>query len=345
MYSTAPFFRTYFQRLGVKSVLFSDFTSQKLYKKTAGRGSIDPCFPSKIAISHVYNLIYKEGVSHIFFPCIRMVKGEIHEALNHWACPALAATPEVVKAAFTLEKDEFMERDIKFLNPVLDIAEWDVFERQLLTCFRTAFHISKKENQRAMEAALTVWENSINMLRFKAEQKIRELEIGGEIGIVLLGRPYHNDPGINHGILDELNRFGYPIFTIESLPRNGDIVTRLFDKETGENTNHHHLDVRDIWSRCYSENTSLKVWAAKFVSRHPNLIALDLSSFRCGHDAPLYSVLDEIFDRSSSPYFTFHEIDENKPVGSINIRVETIHYFLKRYKEDLLQCQKFSLVV
>ncbi len=273
-----------------------------------------------------------------------MVKGEIHEAIYHWACPALAATPEVVKAAFTLEKDEFLEKDIKFLNPVFDIAELDVFERQLYTCFRTVFHISKKENQRAMEAALTEWESSINKLRLKAEQKLRELEIEGEIGIVLLGRPYHNDPGINHGILDELNRYGYSIFTIESLPRNGDIVTRLFDKEKRENTAH-HLDVRDVWSRCYSENTSLKVWAAKFVSRHPNLIALDLSSFRCGHDAPLYSVLDEIFNRSSSPYFTFHEIDENRPVSSIKIRVETIHYFLKRYKEDLLQCQKFSLVV
>jgi predicted CoA-substrate-specific enzyme activase len=344
MYSTAPFFRTYFKSLGVKNVVFSDFTSQKLYKKTAGRGSIDPCFPSKIAISHVYNLLNKAGVSHIFFPCIRMVKGEIHEAIYHWACPALAATPEVVKAAFTLEKDEFQERNIKFLNPVLDIAEWDVFNRQLHACSRTALHVSKKENQRAVEAALSEWETSINILRTKAEKKLHEIEIGGDIGIVLLGRPYHNDPGINHGILDELNRLGYPIFTIESLPRNGDIVNRLFEKDRRENTTN-HLDVRDVWSRCYSENTSLKIWAAKFVSRHPNLIALDLSSFRCGHDAPLYSVLDEIFDRSSSPYFTFHEIDENKPVGSIRIRVETIHYFLKRYKEDLLQCQKFSLVV
>lgn len=29
------------------------------------------------------------------------------------------------------------------------------------------------------------------------------------------------------------------------------------------------------------------------------------------------------------------DIDENKPTGSIRIRVETIHYFLKRYAEDM----------
>jgi predicted nucleotide-binding protein (sugar kinase/HSP70/actin superfamily) len=63
---------------------------------------------------------------------------------------------------------------------------------------------------------------------------------------------------------------------------------------------------------------------------------LDLSSFRCGHDAPIYSVIEEIMDRSGTPYFTFHEIDENKPSGSIKIRVETIDYFLTEYRNELL---------
>ena len=99
------------------------------------------------------------------------------------------------------------------------------------------------------------------------------------------------------------------------------------------------MDIRDVWGKCYSENTSLKVWAAKFVSRHPNLIALDLSSFRCGHDAPLYSLLDDIFSLSPSPYFTFHEIDENKPESSIKLRVETMHYFLQRLRGERLNTE------
>src|SRR5262249_17918128 len=39
--------------------------------------------------------------------------------------------------------------------------------------------------------------------------------------------------------------------------------------------------------------------------------------------------------KSGTPYFSFKDIDENKPSGSIRIRVETIHYFLKRYVEDM----------
>ena len=87
----------------------------------------------------------------------------------------------------------------------------------------------------------------------------------------------------------------------------------------------------------YSENTSRKVWAAKYVARHPNLVALELSSFKCGHDAPIYSVVEEIVEHSGTPYFCFKDIDENKPTGSIKIRVETIGYFLKRYREDMIR--------
>ncbi|MGH9450277.1 MAG: hypothetical protein ACRD11_07000, partial [Terriglobia bacterium] len=100
------------------------------------------------------------------------------------------------------------------------------------------------------------------------------------------------------------------------------------------------MDIRDVWKNSYSENTSQKVWAAKFTARHPNLVALELSSFKCGHDAPIYSVVEETVTKSGTPYFSFKDIDENKPTGSIKIRVETIGYFLKRYREDMVRNKK-----
>jgi hypothetical protein len=69
-------------------------------------------------------------------------------------------------------------------------------------------------------------------------------------------------------------------------------------------------------------------------------VALELSSFKCGHDAPIYSVVEEIVEHSGTPYFCFKDIDENKPTGSIRIRVETIGYFLKRYREDMVRNKK-----
>jgi len=65
-----------------------------------------------------------------------------------------------------------------------------------------------------------------------------------------------------------------------------------------------------------------------------------MSNFKCGHDAPIYTVVEEIVEHSGTPYFCFKDIDENKPAGSIKIRVETIGYFLKRYREDMIEARE-----
>ena len=99
----------------------------------------------------------------------------------------------------------------------------------------------------------------------------------------------------------------------------------------------HALDIRDVWKNAYSASTNTKIWAAKFTARHPNLVALEVSNFKCGHDAPIYTVIEDIIENSGTPYFCFKDLDENKPTGSIRIRVETIDYFLRRYREEVIR--------
>ena len=73
------------------------------------------------------------------------------------------------------------------------------------------------------------------------------------------------------------------------------------------------------------------MWAAKFAARHPNLVAVELSNFKCGHDAPIYSTIEAIVESSGTPYFAFKDLDENRPAGSIKLRLQTIDYSLGRY--------------
>jgi predicted nucleotide-binding protein (sugar kinase/HSP70/actin superfamily) len=178
--------------------------------------------------------------------------------------------------------------------------------------------------------------NNVTM-RAAARETLEVLEKEERLGVVLLGRPYHNDPGVNHEILEEFQKLGYPVFTEDCLPIDDDILWKLFGDEVVAGDIPHPLSLNDVWKNSYSENTSRKVWAAKYVARHPNLVALELSSFKCGHDAPIYTVVEEIVEHSGTPYFCFKDIDENKPTGSIRIRVETIGYFLKRYREDMVR--------
>src|SRR6202021_834624 len=174
-------------------------------------------------------------------------------------------------------------------------------------------------------------------MRDKARDVLDELECEDRIGIVMLGRPYHHDPGLNHEILDEFQKLGYPLFPQSTLPIDEDILDRLFGEEVRAGLITHPLDIQDVWKNRYSTSTNHKVWAAKFTARHPNLVALEVSSFKCGHDAPIYGVIEGIIEQSGTPYFSFKDLDENKPSGSIRIRVETIDYFLRRYREDIVE--------
>ena len=144
----------------------------------------------------------------------------------------------------------------------------------------------------------------------------------------------------NHEIMEEFQKLGYPVFSQSLLPMDEDILDRLFGEEVRSGAITHALDIRDVWKNAYSGSTNIKIWAAKFTARHPNLVALELSSFKCGHDAPIYGVVEGIVEQSGTPYFCFKDLDENKPTGSIRIRVETIDYFLRRYREEVIRKRK-----
>jgi activator of 2-hydroxyglutaryl-CoA dehydratase/predicted nucleotide-binding protein (sugar kinase/HSP70/actin superfamily) len=342
-YSTNPLFSAYFECLGIpaKNLVYSDFTTEELYKEGAKRGSIDPCFPSKLALPHVHNLLYKKHAKKvldlIFFPMIDDLRSGLVNTQGCRACPTVTATPESAKAAFTKEGDVFAEKGVRYVNPLVNIAQPRLFERQMYAQFKDILGLSKAENERAVAAGYEALDEYEANLRREGRAALDMLERENKLGIVVLGRPYHNDPGINHDILVEFQKLGYPIFTQDSLPLDEDILDRLFGEEVraGEITG--PMDIVDVWKNAYSENTNRKVWAAKYTARHPNLVALELSNFKCGHDAPIYSTIEEIVECSGTPYFNFKDLDENKPSGSIKIRVETISYFLTRYREEMLE--------
>jgi len=347
MYSVNPIFSAYFEALGIpaENIVYSDYTSETLYKEGAKRGAIDPCFPSKVGIPHVHNLLYvhhkKKRLDIIFCPMIDDLPSDLKFAQDHRACPTVPTTPEAIKAAFTKEGDIFKENGILFLDTFVNPGKPTLLAKQLYEEFKDILGISWEENLRAVQEGLKAQEHfQSGILRAQGREILKKLEAEHRIGIVILGRPYHNDPGINHEILEEFQKIGYPVLTQMSLPIDEDIVGPLFAEDVKAGVIRHPMDISDAWKNSYSENTSQKVWAAKYTARHPNLVALELSSFKCGHDAPVYSVVEEIVTRSGTPYFSFKDIDENKPTGSIKIRVETIAYFLKRYREEMVYRQQ-----
>src|ERR1700738_2378308 len=354
IYTYAPLFNAYFESLGLQpeNIIYSDYTSSDLYRAGASRGAIDPCFPAKIGISHVYNLIQekhrKKPLDVIFFPMYDILHSPLVKIVGSNACPTVTATPETVKAAFTKENDVFAEHNVKYVDPVLNFADRKLFAYQMLQAWQPILGLSQEENDRAVEVGYKALENYESSIRRRAREGLDQLELEDRIGIVILGPhgpllagpPFPHHPRPKSQVMDEFQKLGYPIFSQNTLPLDEDMLERLFGEEVRAGVISSPLDIGDAWKTSYSCSTSHKVWAAKFTARHPNLVALEISSFKCGHDAPIYGVIEGIIEQSGTPYFCFKDLDENKPSGSIKIRVETIDYFLRRYREQIIQRRK-----
>ncbi len=329
MYLYSPFFSTYFRTLGVK-VVYSDYTSAELWSRGNKWGAIDPCFPAKVAPAHVYNLLEKKEATHIFFPIITHLHSSVRNTLGNNACVIQMGTPEVVKAVFTRDNNFFEQYGVTYLNPLISMDNPIEMHSVLFDYFSEMLGCTEDENAWAVQQGIAAMNRYYDSLEAQGAEILNDLVENDKIGVLLISHPYHHDPGLNHGILEQLQLRGFPILSIESLPEADSFIAPLFEKEGGDS-----FDISDVWMRNFNRNTNLKVMAAKIAARHPNLAVVDLSSFKCGHDAPTYSYIAKILDESKTPHFLFHDIDQNRPGATFAIRIDTIEYFLRAEEKKL----------
>jgi predicted nucleotide-binding protein (sugar kinase/HSP70/actin superfamily) len=342
LFSTGPFFRAYFEALGIPktNVVFSDETTEELWVKGGKYGSIDPCFPSKVAQAHVHNLLFeqhseKRPLKYVFFPILTHVPNWIVDTVDNASCPIVAGCPDVMKAAFTKEVDFFAARGIEYLDPALSFVEPTLMRRRLFETFGPRLGITEDENDFACKEGWRALDAFERDLQDKGRAILETVEAEDRVAILMLGRPYHSDPGLNHGIPEEFQVLGYPILSVRSIPRDPKYLERFYREDIEQGRCKSGLELNHVWPENYSVNSSQKVWAAGFAARHPNVVVLDLSSFKCGHDAPTYGLIDAIIETSKTPYAALHDIDANKPAGSIKIRVKTYAHALKLHEERL----------
>ncbi|UFJ42709.1 acyl-CoA dehydratase activase-related protein [Brevibacillus humidisoli] len=341
IWSTAPFWRTYFETLGIdkRNIVFSDFTSEEMWQEGGKYGSIDPCYPSKVAQAHIHNLLFKhherKALNYIFFPCITHIPTHLQNVVDSASCPIVAGAPNVIKAAFTKEVNFFETRGVTYLDPAVTFTELHMMKQQLYQAFQDELEITEDESDFAVEQA---WQ-AMNLFDAEMQERgkviLEQVEEENRIAILMIGRPYHSDPGLNHGVLEEFQVLGYPILSMRSIPKDEAWLRRFFRDDLENGRVEYALDVTDVWPENFSSNSVQKVWAAKFAARHPNVAVLDLSSFKCGHDAPTYGLIDSIISTAGTPYSALHDIDANKPSGSIKIRVKTYAHSLGLHEERL----------
>ncbi len=298
MYENYPFWFTFFTNLGFRVVL-SPASSKAIYEMGSETiPSESACYPAKLVHGHIQWLI-NHGLKTIFYPSITYERQEQSEANNCFNCPMVISYPDVIRNNL----DDLATNGVHYLNPFLPYNDMGRLTRRLTEELK-AFGIGKREIKSALQAAWDEDEKFKADIRAQGETVMRELKLRGRQGIVLAGRPYHLDPGINHGIHQFIRSCGLAVLTEDSVSHLGEVQRPL--------------RVVDQWmyhSRLYA--------AAEYAAGQPELELIQLNSFGCGLDAITTEQVQEILSRNGRLY-TAIKIDEISNLGGARIRIRTL---------------------
>lgn len=327
MFENYPFWFTFFTKLGFRVVL-SDASTKKTYE--AGIESIpseNACYPAKISHGHIMNLLEKNP-DFIWMPCAKWERQEDEGAGNHYNCPIVMSYSESLR----LNIDELSAPGAPaFLNPYLPYDKKEKLKRRLYVELveahpelmgRSVKLPTHREVDEAVDLAWAEDEQFKADMRAKGEETLAWIEENQAHGIVLAGRPYHNDPEINHAIPELLTGFGLAVLTEDSVAHLGKLERpiRLVDQWM------YH-------TRLYA--------AAKLVTMRDDLDLVQLNSFGCGLDALTTDQVQEILEASGKVY-TLIKIDEVSNLGAVRIRIRSLLAALKEQADERAEAESFA---
>ncbi len=291
-----PFWTTFLTKLGFE-VVRSDVSSRDMYQK--GQHSIPSdtvCYPAKLMHGHIDNLLAK-GVDAIFYPCMTYNLDE-HRSDNCYNCPVVAYYPELL-AANVSELQDF-----DFMMPYFELTHHKEFIKQAHRFFGGKYpSIKKKHIAAAAEAAYQALDAYYAAIRAEGQKAIAYADAHGLQIAVVVGRPYHIDPEINHGIDQMVTSYGMVVVS-------EDAVWQL-----AEAPKVHVLNQWTYHSRMYS--------AANYVVHKENAQLIQLVSFGCGIDAITTDEIRSIVEQGGKIY-TQLKIDEINNLGAAKIRIRSM---------------------
>ncbi|MDY7080051.1 MAG: acyl-CoA dehydratase activase [Chloroflexota bacterium] len=304
MYENFPFWNTLFVECGFK-VQLSAASSNALYEEGVETiMSENICFPAKLAHGHIYDLI-KARVDRIFFPMVFYEQDGFADSVNSYNCPIISGYPDVMRSAIDPEG--------KFGIP-LDMPAINFQDKRLL---RRACHqylaglgVGAKTFRRAFDRAVEAQQKYKAKVRAIATDILNEANADGRPVILLMGRPYHADPQINHKVPEILTDFGLDVITEDAIP--------LTPNQTLDNQ--HVLTQWEYSNRFYH--------AARWVGQQDHVETVQLNSFACGPDAINVDEVKSILCAYGKSY-TIIRIDEIESIGSVKLRLRSMIESLK----------------
>ena len=309
MYEMLPFWYAFFKSLGY-TVKTSGFSNRAMYIK--GQGTIPSdtvCFPAKMMHGHIQTLI-EMGVDVIFYPGMTYHFDE-HKGRKNYNCAVISGYPEVIGANTVNFGDityicDYVGPHVKSKFPE-KIKE--ILEKRLNTSF------AKSEIKKACNAAYSEYENYVAKVRAKGDEIIKRAKEENKKIILLAGRPYHNDPLVNHELPELLVSMGVPVLTADSLPDLPDVELRK--------------SRIDIVNNFHARMLGSSILAAQ----NDHLEYIQIVSFGCGHDAVLSDEIVRMMKEISGKAPLILKVDESDAQGPLRIRVRSFIETIRRKRK------------
>lgn len=293
-----PFWHTLFSNLGY-GIKISSPSSHELY--TLGQNTIvsdTACYPAKLMHGHVESLLEK-NVDYIFAPSLTYNIDE-RKGDNHYNCPVVAYYPEVIRCNVK------MKGKTQLLSPFLDISNEKKFPKYfVLQMEKYGIKLDEREVRIASLKAYKVLEDYKKEIREEGKRIIEEARKKNIPLVVLMGRPYHVDSEINHGIDTLLLSLGNAVITEDSVSED---VEKFKTMVLNQWTYHSRLYSAAKWVRDRKDNKTLMV---------------HLVSFGCGVDAITGDETRAIIESGGGVY-TQIKIDEISNLGAVKIRLRSL---------------------
>ncbi|MCC7538238.1 MAG: hypothetical protein IT379_18580 [Deltaproteobacteria bacterium] len=310
MYRAAPFFRGYTEALdfGPRQLVFSPETGDNLWRHGAGLGASDPCYPVKVVLAHVAHLVSR-GLRTLLVPRLTHAVSVCGRASS---CPVVVASSLLVRDA--IERGELGTHAIELLDGPVTLCEPAALGEQMHALLGERLGASRVESDRAVERGLVAMHLLDETMRARGRAVLDAVARDRtRAAVVVLARPYHADPGINHRVTAEIAALGYPVLSIRSLPPDDRLSP---------------ADVHALAPEVTNSGALERLWAARYAARHGQLAVLDLSSFKCAQDTATAAPIRALLDDARVVTCTLHDLDETRPATSLRTRVRTFAHAL-----------------
>ena len=312
MYEEYPFWHALFTACGIEVVL-SSASSGKAYERSARLVMSDNiCFPAKIVHSHIRDLQDK-GVDRIFMPFV--VYERAGKEQNSYNCPIVTGYSQVIKS---------VQSEVPVDSPVISFKDRDTMRRQC-TEFLSGYGVDQKTAMKAFDAAGKAQQEYELAIRKADEEILADARKRGLLTVLLIGRPYHTDPLIQHKVAGMVADMGVNVIS-DDIVRGRDIPLE---------------DVHFVSQWAYT-NRILK--AAKWGAvQTGDVQCIQLTSFGCGPDAFLTDAIRDLVMRHGKPMTTL-KLDDIDNAGSMKLRVRSLIESLRLSGTAVGKWQKFNSV-